>query len=164
MTGKQDWGTPPKLYQRLNEWFAFTYDAFAGHENALCEDYSTENGTYRKRRMSPNDLPGYEQLSMLDGLQNDWVGRRVFMNPPYSAHKGEHTACLTCCMAKAYSERENADIIVALIPFDPSTRWWQNYVEGHCFVVPLPKRVKFVGAPSAAPFPSAVVIYKKTLV
>lgn len=150
LTGKGDWQTPPWLFEKLNSWFCFSYDAFASHENHLCSLYSTESGTYWSFMSEP------ELDSPLDGLSYPWANERVFLNPPYSRDM------MPLAMAKCMEERDKAEIIVALIPFDPSTRWWNNYVEGN-IVIPLKKRVRFVGAPGVATFPSCIVVFKKSL-
>lgn len=158
LTGKDDWGTPKDLYRRLHEQFAFDYDAFASHDNALCLEYSIVDGTFTRR-----PAPGIELVNLgvrynkLDGLGASWAGRRVFMNPPYSREM------LGPAMKKASEERNSAAIIVALIPFDPSTKWFQNYVEPFCFIQTLKKRVRFEGADNSAPFPCCVAIYRKEL-
>ena len=151
--GSLEWGTPPALFERLNTWFAFDYDPFASHTNALCTEYSTVDGTWMKEY---DDKP--YQYSTEDGLTHSWQGSRVYMNPPFTR------GLIGQCVQKAYEERVNADIIVGLIPFDPSIRWWNSYVEGHCIVLPLPKRVHFVGGKSGATHPVCVAIWKKTLI
>ena len=148
LTGKDDWRTPKALFEALDTQFMFNYDPFASHDNALCPEYSTfSRGTFSHG----------ERLSSSDGLKESWQGRRVFMNPPYSRET------LGPAMEKASEERNNAAIIVALIPFDPSTRWFQNYVEPFCFIQALRKRVRFVGAANSAPFPCCIAIYRKDL-
>ena len=40
-TGKDDWGTPQKLYDALNKEFGFTLDACADKNNYKCANYYT---------------------------------------------------------------------------------------------------------------------------
>ena len=159
--GSMEWGTPRDLFERLNRWFAFDYDPFASHENALLPTYSTIEGTFNcglTTHRHPEGSPVlHTKISDADGLTEPWEGMRVFMNPPYSR------GLIGRCVEKAYNERENTEIIVALIPFDPSLRWWNKYVEGHCIVLPLPKRLRFEGAPATGTHPCAVVIWMKAL-
>lgn len=141
--GSGEWRTPPDLFARLNRRFQFDYDAFASHENALCTFYSTDSGTFFKGGQSWTDnsflppIPAPENAPD-DGLSFPWTGWRVFMNPPYSRGLIEQ------CVEKAYNERDNAAIIVALIPAATETRWFQRYVLPHCHIDWLPKRVVFI--------------------
>ena len=45
-TGKDDWGTPQRLYDELNKEFGFTLDACADESNYKCQNYYTtaDNG------------------------------------------------------------------------------------------------------------------------
>ena len=128
-------------------------------ENALCMDYSTADGTYR-RGSALGGGGAILALSSRDGLAEPWSNRRVFMNPPYSRE------LLAKTVRKAYEEREDAAIIVALLPFDPSLRWWNAYIgehHEHAIVLPLRKRLHYIGTKSGATFPSCVVIWRKEL-
>ena len=132
-SGSGEWRTPPDLFARLNRRFQFDYDAFASHENALCGLYSTVRGTFTKL----GDEPGlYPENG--DGLTFSWDTLRVFMNPPYTRGLIEQ------CVEKAFNERDNAAIIVALIPAATETRWFQRFILPHCHIDWLPKRVRFI--------------------
>ena len=132
--GSGEWRTPPELFARLNRRFQFDYDAFASHDNALCELYSTVDGTFY-RAADPVMYYGHETE---DGLTFSWQDRRVFMNPPYTR------GLIEKCVEKAYNERNDAAIIVALIPAATETRWFQQYILPHCHIDWLPKRVVFI--------------------
>ena len=56
-TGKDDWGTPQKLYDALNKEFGFTLDACADKNNYKCANYYTAEA---------------------DGLKMDWGGKPYF--------------------------------------------------------------------------------------
>lgn len=56
-TGKDDWGTPQKLYDALNKEFGFTMDACADDTNYKHENYYTVE---------------------TDGLKADWGGKPCF--------------------------------------------------------------------------------------
>ena len=47
-----------------------------------------------------------------------------------------------------------------LVPARTDTAWWHDYVVPFAEVRFLRGRVKFEGAPTTAPFPSAVVIFR----
>lgn len=57
-----EWATPQKLFDELNEEFEFTLDPCATHENHKCNKYFTIED---------------------DGLEQSWDNEIVFCNPPY---------------------------------------------------------------------------------
>ena len=128
----QTWTTPKDFFNNLNDEFGFTLDAFASDENALCENYFTE-----------------EQ----DSLKQDWSGHTVFMNPPYGRMIGK-------CVKKAWEESKKGTTIVALIPARTDTTYWHDYIFGHATEIRYIKgRLKFGDGNNPAPFPSAVVVW-----
>lgn len=140
--GRDEWGTPRAFFQRLHRVFRFDYDAFASEENALCELYSSVEGTFRHscfaRPPHASWCNGRERRSDLDGLREPWEGRRVFMNPPYSR------GLLEAALRKASEERNNAEVIVALIPDNRDTGWWWDYVAPFAIDLPQRGRIQFV--------------------
>lgn len=130
-SNKTDWQTPPDIFEPLHREFDFTIDAAASAENALCARYWTIED---------------------DALSKSWAGERVWCNPPYGREQVDW-------IEKA-AQRE-ADIAVLLIPARTDTAVW------HDFIFPLAEvrfrrgRIKFVGAKSGSPFPSAFVIFRK---
>lgn len=84
-----------------------------------------------------------------DGLLLDWVGS-CWMNPPYGREIG-------LWMKKA-CESQGATI-VCLVPARTDTAWWHDYaMKGE--VRFIRGRLKFGGHKNAAPFPSAIVIFR----
>lgn len=137
-SGNDEIQTPPELFDKLNTAFRFDTDAFASHLNHLLPVYWTEQD---------------------NALIQDWSGRRVFCNPPYSRGLVEQA------VDKMIAERNRAGIIVVLIKVDTSTRWWQK-LAAHSYVDFLPKRVKYVhpNPPpgwAGASFASAICVLKK---
>lgn len=63
---RQEWGTPPELFDPLNREFKFQLDACARKDNAKCADFITPE---------------------MDGLETSWVipkkRERVFVNPGF---------------------------------------------------------------------------------
>jgi len=58
-----------------------------------------------------------------DGLKLDWCGERVFVNPPYSGNN------IKLWMKKCFNERNNAEVIVMLIPTTKTgTKYFKEYV------------------------------------
>ncbi len=131
-TGTTEWRTPPELFDAITRRYQLNYDACASHASTLLPYYSTPEGTFL------SGDAGIEQRSDDDGLTLSWAGLRVFMNPPYARRQIE------AWVWKAYEERDRADIIVALLPAAPETRWFQTYVLPHCHIDWLPRRVRFI--------------------
>ena len=74
------------------------------------------------------------------------------MNPPYGRSIGRW-------MRKAYESAEDGATVVSLIPARTDTQYWHRYaMKGEIRLIR--GRIKFGGAKSGAPFPSAVVIFR----
>lgn len=133
MSKSNEWGTPKDLYQSLDEEFRFTLDPCATSENHKCHKYFTIAD---------------------DGLSKSWNGETVFMNPPYGREIGKW-------VRKAYEEWDAHTTIVCLIPSRTCTSYWHDCIEGFAEVRFIRGRLKFGEAKKNAPFPSAIVIFKK---
>lgn len=128
---KDTWETPPEIFERLDAEFHFELDVCALSENAKCKKYFTPD---------------------LDGLSREWTGT-CWMNPPYGRAIGEW-------MKKAWEESKRGATVVCLVPARTDTAWWHDFaMKGEIRF--LRKRVRFVNAQSCAPFPSAIVIFRK---
>ena len=126
---KEDWETPPDLFDFLHERYRFTIDAAASKENAKLGRYWTKED---------------------DALSQDWSGERVFCNPPYGAQS-------YAFIEKA--ARMEADLSVLLVPARTDTRIWHDYVIGWADIWFVRGRLKFSNARHNAPFPNAILIY-----
>ncbi len=129
-----EWATPQSLFDRLNQEFRFDLDVCATAENAKCADFYTK-----------------EQ----DGLKQSWRGHRVWCNPPYGRAVGDF-------VKKAYLETRGGEvdtICVCLVASRTDTAWWQDYAMRASEIRLIRGRVKFGGAVSGAPFPSALLIF-----
>jgi phage N-6-adenine-methyltransferase len=139
--GRAEWQTPPELYAQLHRRYRFNYDPFASHDNHLAGLYSTIDGTF----LNSDWISEPTQVSEYDGLNYDWKERRVFMNPPYS--RGFlRQACL-----KATIERNDAQIIVALLPAATDTAWFQSFVLNQADIEFLGGRVDFIDPETGDP-------------
>jgi site-specific DNA-methyltransferase (adenine-specific) len=129
------WATPQPLFDALDKEFWFQLDAAANYDNAKCGSYFNEED---------------------NSLAQTWFGyENVWLNPPYSRNK------IGPFMKKAYEESMNGATVVCLVRFDPSAKWFQNFVHGKASNVRmLKRRVKFEGADSLYPFPCCVVVYR----
>jgi site-specific DNA-methyltransferase (adenine-specific) len=128
-SARTDWETPPDLFRRLNQEFAFTVDVCATRINRKC-------ATYFSARQ--------------DGLRQPWSGR-CWMNPPYGRTIGQW-------VAKAVQESRRGALVVSLLPARTDTAWWHRGVMQAREIRLIQGRLRFVGARSPAPFPSAVAI------
>lgn len=129
-----DWGTPVWFFRALDNEFGFTLDAAASMENRKVDKFfSVHQDAFRLR----------------------WRGV-VWLNCPYGDGIGRW-------MAKAkLSAVEDKATVVCLIPARTDTNWWFDHVRfGE--VRFLKGRLKFEGAPTSAPFPSALVIFRPGL-
>jgi site-specific DNA-methyltransferase (adenine-specific) len=126
-----EWITPQWLFDALDFEFGFTLDPCSTHENAKCKRHFTieENG-----------------------LEQDWSGETVFMNPPYGRN-------ISLWMRKAYAESLNGAVVVCVIAARTDRKWWHSYaMRGEIRL--LRKRVKFANAEYYAPFPTAIVVFR----
>lgn len=87
-----------------------------------------------------------------NGLSADWntADGIVYVNPPYGRCIGEWVEC--CRRTGQTSE------VIALLPARTDARWFQHVwtARAICF---WRGRIRFLGAPSSAPFPSVVAYW-----
>ena len=132
-----EWETPPAFFAELDAEFHFTLDPCCVAETAKCTTYFTP-----------------EQ----NGLALSWFGHRVYMNSPYGDEIGDW-------IAKAWHEvySSRAELVVCLIPARTDTAWFHDYcMRGEIRL--LKGRLKFLlngKEQDAAPFPSALVIFRR---
>ena len=131
-----EWRTPEGLFKALDEEFHFTLDAAASDENHLCEQYYTEKD---------------------DALCQYWPGN-VWLNPPYGRGVGQW---VSYAALNVFDHRTN--VVVMLLPARTDTLWF------HLFVLPYAKEIRFIrgrlkfgDAKNSAPFPSMVVVFKRS--
>lgn len=132
-----EWRTPKKLFDKINEEHHFELDAAATKENSLCEHFYTIED---------------------DALKQDWSKyKSVWCNPPYGRLIGKF-------VKKAYEESEKGCLVFMLIPARPDTKWWHEYCSKG-FVWFIKGRLKFykddVTNLQSAPFPSALIKFDK---
>jgi len=130
----REWSTPQELFDEYNARYHFDIDVCAAPENAKCPKYYSKED---------------------DGLAQEWRGV-CWMNPPYGREIG-------AWVRKAFETAESGrGTVVCLLPARTDTSWWHDYaMKGE--IVFLRGRLKFGGAKNSAPFPSAIVIFGKSL-
>lgn len=135
-----EWATPQDLFDKLNSQFHFTLDVCASDTNHKCEQYFTIED---------------------NALSKDWGINVCWCNPPYSKGKLKHF------IKKAHEESLKGATVVCLIPSRTDTRYWQDYIWSEetgllCHqIIFIKDRLKFGGHKNPAPFPSAIIIFKK---
>ena len=128
------WTTPKSLFAELNWKYKFTLDPCCTKQSALCDKYYTIED---------------------DGLKQDWSNDVVFMNPPYGREIGKW-------VEKAYKESLKGAVVVCLIPARTDTRYWHDYIFPYASGIKFLKgRLKFGNGKNSAPFPSAIIEFKK---
>ncbi len=158
---KMDWETPQWLFDRLDDEFKFDIDVCANEYNHKCAKYFTKEN---------------------DGLSmSNWGGYNCWMNPPYNEpeypckpkckkkrcaarghHIDEHIPGQIDWIKKAYEEiKNNYGVVVCLLPARTDTKYFHDYCMKASEIRFIKGRLKFVGAPSSAPFPSMIVIFKQ---
>ena len=127
-----NWGTPRRLFDALDEIFNFDLDACASPENAKCKRFFTKED---------------------DALKKSWGGA-VFCNPPYGRAIEEFVK------KAAYEIKHNARVIVMLLPARTDTRWFHEYLycKDNVEIRFIRGRLKFEGAKYNAPFPSMIAV------
>lgn len=131
-SNSDDWATPIKFYEELNNEFNFTLDPCASDINHKCNKYYTKND---------------------NGLIKDWTGERVFCNPPYGKE-------ISKWVEKAYQENQKGVFVVMLIPARTDTKYFHKYIYNQHEIRFIKGRLKFNDGKQSAPFPSMVVIMK----
>lgn len=127
------WETPPELFRKLNDEFRFDLDVCAFPENAKCDRFYCPD---------------------VNGLIQEWAGR-CWCNPPYGRGIGDWIE------KAARSAETTADVVVCLVPARTDTAWWHDWAVKASEIRFLRGRVRFVGAVSCAPFPSAVLVFRR---
>ena len=130
-----EWSTPDDFFKKLNWRFGpFDLDPCATSHNTKCANFYTP---------------------MEDGLKKSWQGHTVFVNPPYG--RG-----IDAWIKKGYEEAQDPDTkVVMLIPARTDTKYWHDYVMKAEMVFFIKGRLKFGDSNNSAPFPSAVVVFRK---
>ncbi len=129
------WNTPRSIYRQLDEEFHFDFDPCPSNfcrETLFEQPQAMETGR--------------------DGLLCEW-GSVNYVNPPYSQ--------IEQWIKKGWQEFRKGKTVVFLIPSRTDTTWWHKYVMKATEIRFIQGRLKFGDAKNSAPFPSAVVIFRR---
>ena len=137
------WHTPPALVAVLMEEFQFDLDAAASADNTICPNFISE-----------------EQ----DALITPWVGRNVFVNPPYGRGNDGSASLITAFIKRGYEQSlEQHNTVVMLIPTYSDPKYWRDYVCKAHEIRNLAGRLQFLDRGikrMSARFPSSLIIFK----
>lgn len=101
----REWGTPQELFDQLDQEFHFTVDCCATVKNAKCTRFWSE---------APEEFS-----EGVNGLEQDWTGETVWMNPPYGRE-------IYAWTRKARTS--GAEVVVGLLPASTDLAWWHDDV------------------------------------
>ena len=157
---KTDWETPDDLMAALRAAYGdLDLDPCATYENRKADRWfgkgAWDCGGSPYAHEHENTKPCEYCRPVEDGLAQEWAGK-VYVNPPYGRGVPEW-------VGKCFNEVRlgNPELVVALLPVSPDTRWWQAWVSQATEVRFLKGRVTFVGATGPAPFASAIVVWRR---
>lgn len=122
------------------------------HFSSVTDHWSTPKDVYEalNKEFNFNDDPC--PLNGEGGLDREW-GTSTFVNPPYSKIK-------EWCK-KAHDEWGKGKTVVMLIPSRTDTRYWHDYIMKATEIRFIKGRLKFGNSKNSAPFPSAIVVFRK---
>ena len=128
----EEWPTPQKFFDALDQEFGFTLDPCATRGNAKCRNFFTKRD---------------------DGLLQDWGRHIVFCNPPYGRD-------VIRWAGKCYSSANSGATVVLLAHARTDTRWFHDFVLGKAELRFVRGRLKFADGKQSAPFPSLIAVYR----
>ena len=128
---REDWGTPPGLFNDLDEILGFEIDLAATKENALCKEF-----------VSPEQ--DFLSIKSPERLTDGWA----WCNPPYGKRGCGAWVKQILKMRKS----------VTLVPASVGTQWFAPVWDLASYVFFIRGRLRFVGAPGPAQFDSCLVI------
>lgn len=102
--GTDEWETPDDFFRVVDAEFSFTLDAAVSKTNHKVGRWYSKDGSGLGR----------------NGLDKDWTGEVVWLNPPYSN--------IGPWVKKAFEEsKKPATIVVLLLPANTDTRWFSDF-------------------------------------
>ena len=141
-TGRDDWETPPDLFQRYDDQYHFVLDAAANESNHKVDQWFGPGGVVE------------------DALAADWAEwlqeGNIWLNPPYSRGLQQQFVRRA---ANEYAQYPYDHHIICLLPARTDTKLFHDVILPNASVEFLRGRVKFVGGAASAPFPSMVVVF-----
>tara|TARA_Y100001963_G_scaffold152858_1_gene238460 strand:- start:509 stop:1099 length:591 start_codon:yes stop_codon:yes gene_type:complete len=101
---RQEWQTPPQVFNFINKKYKLNHDACASETNHLCKNYWTAND---------------------NALLQDWGGKRIWCNPPWGSSQKD----IEVWSSKAYRESLKPNTLICfLFPINTSANWFVNNI------------------------------------
>lgn len=131
-SAKQDWRTPANVLELVRKVGPIGLDPCASADNPT----------------------GAVNFLTDAGLSVGWAHEHglTYVNPPYGRALPLWTAKM------AYEASQGAEVI-GLVPARTDTRWWHEDIATASVICFWRGRLRFVGAPASAPFPSALAYW-----
>ena len=148
-SSKDDWETPDDLFDQLDAEFGFDWDCASTAGNCKLAGTFLAASYYGP----DHDHPGYHNAFAVswDCFESGWL------NPPY----GRGIGAWVQKAAEAVQAEDGPNVVVVLVPARPDTQWWCRWATQADEIRYIEGRLTFKGAPSAAPFPSALLVFRR---
>jgi phage N-6-adenine-methyltransferase len=164
-----EWETPPEVFNPLNDEFHFVLDVCASDLNHKCDEYFTmEDDCFRQSWVREGYFwmnPEYGNPELPCKTPYERCHKKKCVERGY--HVDTYQPGIIDFVAKATAETLRGAKGVLLLPARTDTEWW-SLIWNHHVHRPRPwiaqlrflkGRIKFVGAPDVAPFPSVVAVF-----
>jgi len=129
-----NWATPQYFFDALDAEFNFNLDVCASNTNHKCDLFYTQE---------------------MNGLAWPWLGR-VWMNPPYGREIGQWVK-----KAREEVKAGRAELVACLVPARTDARWFQDNAWSADEIRFVRGRIAFGDSKTGAPFPCAVIIFRR---
>jgi len=125
------------------------------HFSSLRLDWKTPKALYEElNREFDFNFDPCPTNPQFDGISIEWKERN-FVNPPYGRE-------IPKWIKKGFEEAQKGKLVVFLIPSRTDTRWWHDYCMKATEIRFIKGRLKFDDCGNSAPFPSCLVIFKRS--
>lgn len=151
MASRNDWGTPWGYFKLVEKLFGpMDIDVCASKQNTKVPQFYFDIET--------------------NGLVQDWTKySRLWLNPPYSERNAEPgrkkpKPVIQHWLQKAYesTHAQAGNTVFALVPNDPSTKWWMNWaMQAQHILFNCNGRLRFDDAKGSPTFTTALLIYSR---
>jgi phage N-6-adenine-methyltransferase len=178
-----EWSTPPDFFAKVEEEFGpFDLDPCATAENAKAPKFYTkaDDGLFKSWAgrvwMNPpygnDEAPCKPDCSAKRCAKRKWhrtehyYGSKSWVRRASGEFRSSHQLIRKAELAWLGRGDEykpsRVDLVAALLPARTDTAWWHDYVIPYASEIRFIRgRLKFGGAKNSAPFPSALIIFKR---
>lgn len=137
-----EYGTPPEIFEPIQDAMQLNFDAAASHENHRLPHYATKDGEFMKHFTTPSVVRGVK-----DGLDARWEGQRTWCNPPYGKGIEDWVkrAAQAVYTGNLHPDEVDYTSVAMLLPARTETSWFQRWVAPYAVVHFIMGRVRFWG-------------------